>query len=75
MITIREFRERRTTGTMTQSLLELTFRQLFEQWHELQGKLTNAEAAAYSNEARIYRDLVGLTRAIEIMEEVNNEYK
>lgn len=38
MITLKEFRERRQ-GILTQSLAELTFRQLFEQWMENELKI------------------------------------
>lgn len=51
MITLKEFRERRQ-GILTQSLAELTFRQLFKQWMQLDGKLTHGEAAEYASEAR-----------------------
>lgn len=70
MITLKEFRDRRTTGTLTDSLAQLTFRQLFEQWMELEEKLTNAETVAYKNEARRYRDIIGIKIANEIMDEV-----
>ena len=73
MISLKEFRERRTIGTLTQSLAELTFRQLFEQWMQLDGKLTHGENAGYASEAREWRNIVGLIRANEIMSEVINE--
>lgn len=75
MITLKEFRERRTVGTLTQSLAELTFAQLFGQWMELDGKLTHGEAAGYASEARELRNIVGPIRANEIMDEVRNENK
>ena len=68
MITLKEFRERRQ-GTLTQSLAELTFKQLFEQWMKLDGKLVR-ENAGYASEAREWRNIVGLIRANEIMDEV-----
>jgi hypothetical protein len=74
MIPLKEFRMRRLHGTLTQSLAELTFFQLFEQWTNYHGTMTNAEAAGYPNEARIWRDIVGMIKANEIMDEfiVNN---
>lgn len=72
MITLKEFRERRQ-GILTQSLAELTFRQLFEQWMQLDGKLTHGENAGYASEAREWRNIVGLIRANEIMSEVIDE--
>ena len=75
MITLREFKSRRTIGVLTQSLAELTFTQLFEQWTDGVAKMTMAEDAAYRNEARIYRDMVGLFRANEIMDQIRGEYE
>lgn len=75
MITLEEFRKRRTVGILTQSLAELSFRQLFEQWLEYNGKLTHGEAAGYASEAREWRNIVGLIRANEIMDEVRDENK
>ncbi len=72
MITLKEFRERRQ-GILTQSLAELSFRQLFKQWMQLDGKLTHGENAEYASEAREWRNIVGLIRANEIMSEVINE--
>ena len=72
MITLKEFRERRQ-GILTQSLAELTFRQLFEQWMKLELKITVRENAGYASEAREWRNIVGLIRANEIMSEVINE--
>ena len=71
MITLKEFRERRQ-GILTQSLAELTFRQLFKQWMKLDGKLVR-ENAGYASEAHEWRNVVGLIRANEIMSEVINE--
>lgn len=75
MITLKEFRDRRTTGTMSQSLLELTFYQLFEQWYLNNQKFTVGEEAGYSKEARMYRDLIGIERACEIMDEISSKNK
>jgi len=72
MITLKEFREKRQ-GILTQSLAELTFRQLFEQWMKLELKITVRENAEYASEAREWRNVVGLIRANEIMSEVINE--
>lgn len=72
MITLKEFRERRQ-GILTQSLAELTFRQLFKQWMENELKITVRENAGYASEAREWRNVVGLIRANEIMSEVRNE--
>lgn len=63
MITLKEFRERRQ-GILTQSLAELTFKQLFEQW------IAHNEAADYASEAREWINIVGLIRANEIMDDV-----
>lgn len=72
MITLKEFRERRN-DTLTQSLAEVSFRQLFEQWVNLDGKLTHGETAGYSSEMRNWMRIVGISRAVEIMDEVRDE--
>ena len=67
MRTLKEFRDLRQ-NSMSQDAAEVAFTELFSLWLSLDGKLNNMEQSGFSNEARKYRDLVGLTKANEIMD-------
>lgn len=73
MVTIKEFRERRKAADVKPGDLESNFRILFNQWLDLNTKLTFGERAAYSNEAIAYRKLIGIERANEIMDIISDE--
>lgn len=69
MISLMEFRERRTSDSMTQSLIELSFYQLIEQYLALKGTLSEVMDSSYKREAAKYRAMLGDIKASEIMDE------